>query len=215
MQNVPAAGGKDALMQLVNAKPDGYTLAMMDALQPAVAQVKGELGQKDIVRGITWLGRTEAGPILMGISGKGKFKTIQEMKGQTVRLAVTSMEIFPAQVLGVELGFTPIIVLCDGGAETAQTAARGDADGFVLSFTGGMRQIKALQTGLSPALVTTTERHSMAPDTPTAGELKLVETMALSEDRFVAAPPGMPDDLKQLLEATLWKVMNDPECRAR
>ena len=66
VQNVSAAGGRIGSFQVYDAKPDGYTLGVLEPLVFVVAEAMGER-TRDISH-MTWLPRAIAAPFAMGVS---------------------------------------------------------------------------------------------------------------------------------------------------
>ncbi len=55
------------------------------------------------------------------------------------------------------------------------------------------------------------ELESSVPGVPSAIDVGIPELNQIRVERMVAAPPGLPDDIKQILNAALDQAVRDPD----
>lgn len=212
VKNVAGAGGTVGSIELYDSKPDGHTIGLLDPHTLCINQVLGKLGNRD-VRKITWLGRVADAPFLMVLSAASPIKNIQDVKGKTVRVGTTTLEVIPATVLFKALGATEVkTVIYDGAPEACLAGMRGDLDAVFTTFPTLLKHVKASEGKLVPVMIGTEQRRPELPDTPTAKELGINQPAPiLGCDRLLAGPPGIPDDVLKILNDSLQKAITDPE----
>jgi len=153
---------------------------------------------------------------MISVKTDSRFKTINELiahakknpGGLTVATAgVGAIDHFYmrafANSIGVEFNFVPY-----KGAGPATVAAAGGHAGAVGSTYS---EAFTLTTGkkLRPLLLFTNERSSMFPDVPTAKEIG--HDLVVVNFRAVAAPKGIPKDVKDVLAEAFKKAIENPE----
>ena len=106
----------------------------------------------------------------------------------------------------VEFNYIPF----DGGREGVVSLLAGDIDATA-AFYAEIEQY--LENGdLKAVAVTGDERHPMLPDVPTLAEHGVpVGGQAWGATRFLALPPGTPEEIKAWLEASFVDVLNSEE----
>ena len=130
VQNVGAAGGRVGSFQVYDAKPDGYTISVMEPMVFVVAEAMGE-SQKKITH-MNWLPRASTQPFMMGFSSQSPIKTIDDLKkAKRVRAAVTQSIVAGTIAFLEHLGTDPQPVMYGGGAEAClgvYEGRRGSSD---------------------------------------------------------------------------------------
>ncbi len=212
VKNVPGAGGKIGLMEMVRAKPDGHTIAVIDPADVAILQVGGQLEGVDLKK-LTWLGRLDKLPDLLTVSAKSGFKTPADMKGKTVRFAsIGSGVAFRSAVIAKGLGVEPKFISYDGTSPASIAAAQGDIDAFVVNWSSAMRAVNANEGKLVPMFVAASERVPQIKDVPSMKDLGLnLEESVLGYSHILTAPAGVSPEIKKIWEETMNKVFNDQE----
>ena len=189
VKNVAGAGGTVGSIELYDAKADGYTIGLLDADTLAVAQVTGKMDKRD-VRKMTWLGRAAEAPF-MALTGSGSpFKTAADIKGKTVRVGVTALEIIPATAVLKALGATTVkTTVFDGAPEATQAAMRGDLDMVFTTFPTLLKNLQGSDGKLVALFVASDKRRPEVPNVPTVKELGGdLPAALLGVDRLIAAP---------------------------
>jgi tripartite-type tricarboxylate transporter receptor subunit TctC len=210
IKNVPGASGKIGLQEVLDAKPDGYVLGVFDPVQLGTMQVLGDLGQTDMTK-MTWLGQLDWGAGLVAI-GQGRFKNLQEMKGQEVRFSVTGQAGFSAVMVARALGATAKVIVYDSSPDASLAAMRGDADATVFVWTSLIKQVNSSEGKLKAVFLAADKRDPHIPDVPTSAELGIkLEGSVLGAAHILAGPPGMSPELRDTIVAVLKKAVADPE----
>ena len=213
IQNVDAAGGRVGCFKIYDAKPDGYTIGLLEPTVFVLAEAMGEMGKRDMTQ-MTWFPRTSSQTYIMATSPQSPIKTIKDLKGKRVRAAV-SQATLPSSVTVLRyLGADPQVVMYGGGAESCLATIRGDTDVVIQVSATVLRQAEASWGKLIPICVFADKRLEVAPNLPTAKELGIEVPedlmVLLSHDYIYAAPPGLPADIYKVLNEAMEKTLRDP-----
>jgi tripartite-type tricarboxylate transporter receptor subunit TctC len=163
----------------------------------------------------TWLGNIGGVTYITAISLKSKYKTIEALKkapmvtSGTVGLASTAGlgTVLAAERMGIKMKYIPH----SGSTEAILSGIRGDVDWVQYPFSTLKKSIVDSKD-LIPVWVYSNKRIDLIPDVPTIAELgypDLVNVVKML--RPVAAPPGLPDDVRKTWQDAFWKATNDPE----
>jgi len=216
VKNVPGAGGKIGLIEMVRSKPDGHTIAVVDPADVSVLQVGGQLKEVDLLK-LSWLGRLDTLPDLLIVGIKTGFKSPSDMKGKTIRFAAIGPGVtFRSAVVARGIGCEPRFVSYDGTSPASIATVQGDIDAFMVNWVSSMRMVRANEGKLIPMFVAASERVSQVKEVPSSKELGLhLEESVLGYSHILAAPPNLPPETKKAWEETLNKVFNDPQWSAQ
>lgn len=212
VKNVPGAGGKIGLIEMVRSRPDGHTIAVVDPADVSVLQVSGQLKEMDLLK-FSWLGRLDALPDLLVVGVKSGFKTPGDMKGKTIRFAAIGPGVtFRTAVVARGIGCEPRFVSYDGTSPASIATMQGDIDAFMVNWVSSMRMVRANEGKLLPLFVAASERISQIKEVPTSKELGLhLEESVLGYSHILVGPANVPAEAKRAWEETLNKVFSDPE----
>lgn len=212
VKNVPGAGGKIGLMEMVRSKVDGHTIAVIDPADIAILQVGGQLEGVDL-RKLAWLGRLDKLPDLLAVSAKSGFKKPEDLRGKTVRLAsIGSGVAFRTAVVAKALGADAKFISYDGTSPASVACAQGDLDGFMVNWSSVMRSVQANEGKIIPMFVAANERVPQLKDVPSSKDLGVsLDDSVLGYSHILVAPAGLSPDLKKMWDETLNKVFNDQE----
>ncbi|MGI9521588.1 MAG: tripartite tricarboxylate transporter substrate binding protein [Hyphomicrobiaceae bacterium] len=208
------AGGGKAAASVKTAKPDGYTLVMAVtptfAFNPAYAPKKTPY-TKDDFDYIESLAKAQEG--IFAKSG-GPFKTWAEMiayakKGNTLTYAsVTPFDRLLVKAINKKDGITIKAVPVKGGSGAVKNVLGGHTS---MGFTGGAH-IKHMSKGTVVLLASLrTERLTGTPDVPTLMELGY--PLSFEAHFMIAAPKGVPADVKKTLVDAIRKASKGPAVR--
>jgi tripartite-type tricarboxylate transporter receptor subunit TctC len=206
-------GGSVGWSELVQSKPDGYTIAG-DNLPHIVLQplTRGNAGYKTLDLKQVYI--FESTPDILVVRQDSEFKTLKDLidyakahpgvvtaGGSGSSSANELGTIVLNKAAGIKLTYIPF-----SGSGAAVPALLGGHVGALMTYSTMAVQYK---DKFRPLAIMSEERMSVLPDVPTFKELgyDLVE----GAYRGVAAPPGTPDDRVNFLAATFEKVMKDPE----
>ena len=213
--NVTAASGSRAIAQLYRARPDGYTLGIFDVpgmfIQQAVQQNTGY----DLSK-FAWVGCMGEGErYLVGVGQNSPLKSFADLQAlsrqRPVKFAVTGMEgtATAACIIGTEmLGIRrQLITGYKGSADYIVAAIRGDSDAVISATATMLRYARGGQLRILASFETKTN----LPGIPDATALGRPELNDITVERPVAAPPGTPAEIQNILAAALAKAENDPK----
>ena len=212
----PGAGGTIASGQLTRAKPDGYTVLMVlaaHAINHSLYQKLPYNTQEDFVP-VTHLASL---PLIVTASLKTPFNDIAGLieqskkdpngltyasagNGNTSHLAV---ELF---AIATDAKLTHIPYSGSGPAVVAMLS--NEVDFMFDSISTSLPHIKDKK--LKALAVTSKERASVAPDTPTVEESG-VKGFDVNGWYGIVAPKGTPDDVVQTLQKAFTNAANNPE----
>lgn len=217
VENLTGAGGLRAANTLYTAPPDGYTIGITNTIGLAAAQVSGQT-DLDLNR-LTWIGRLSDEPTLVLVNPDSGFESMEDLKraDRELRAAVTSLGASTgvgAVLIGdaYDLQWTP--VTHEGSSEAALSLIRRDTDFMVDSIVSRRDDIESGE--LRPVLSIGQEPLAeLPPEVPTTADdgYEDLET-ALSLARDIAAPPDLPEDVRNTLTQAFQEAVNDPEFRA-
>jgi tripartite-type tricarboxylate transporter receptor subunit TctC len=213
VKNITGAGGRTGSISLYRAKPDGYTVGLLDVAglvpyQKAVGAAKAGYDMDKLV----WIGRVANEPWALYASAKSPIKNLDDLKTRKdlswgiegVGSTKWLFSVLEARGLELPLRF---VSGYGGTGELIPASLRGDFDVWT---NAGPAAIPYVQQGEMKALLQFGEQRMPAfADVPTAKELGhdvIAEIL-----RLVAAPPGTPDDIAKTLEDLLVKAMNDQD----
>ena len=213
-QNVDGAGGVKAVNQLYRARPDGYTIAILN--MPGlllVGQQDGALGF-DLER-LTWICSMGTDPFALIVPYDSPVKSIAELRELSRRRPVKFTSVSPASsaypatwIASSMLGIRAEIITGYRGTNDYIVATlRGDGDAAVASITA-LTQFRA---GNLIRVLASFENHSSISGAEDATTLNLPELTQNVQLRPVAGPPHLPADLVDVLAGSIMEAMKDPK----
>jgi putative tricarboxylic transport membrane protein len=217
VKNVPGAGGRKGLTDVYRDKPDGYSIVIVNVPGAMVPPLVGKKVQYDLEK-ITWLARLSFDSYLLVVPGKSPIKTFAEFKTFAAKNPVKvpstgagstahAMTKVFFNVLGIK---DQMVTGYKGTKEMTLAVIRGDTPAGILPSESSQKYIQA--GDIRPLM--TTEDPSDYPGVPTAKSLGLNDLDGLFIHRLVAAPPGLPDDVRKVLVKAFMDAMADPELKA-
>ncbi len=216
VKNVTGAGGRTGSITLYRAKPDGYTVGLLDVagLQPYQKAVGAEKAGYDVDKYV-WIGRVATEPWVLLASAKSPLKNLSDLKARTdLSWGIEGpgstkwlFTIIQAREFKLPMRF---VSGYGGTGEMIPASLRGD---FEVWTNAGPAHIPYVKSGDLRALLQLGETRMAAfPDVPTAKEQG--HDLVAEILRLVAAPPGTPADAAKVLEQAFVKAMNDPDLKA-
>jgi tripartite-type tricarboxylate transporter receptor subunit TctC len=212
--NRPGASGGIGLTEVVNARPDGYKIAMI-TVEMAIIPHMG-IAKFSPESDFTPLVRLNADPVVLTVSAESPWKTIEEMveaakkskdplkfgnagTGGVSHLAAVALQ----QKAGTTFthvpfqGNAPAVVALLGGHIDAVTASPSEVFSFV-------------QTGKLRALAVLADQRlgGAFAQVPTMKERNI--DLSIGTWRGLAAPKGLPADVLARLSAIAIKTANEP-----
>ena len=212
--NVASGAGSRGVAQLYRARPDGYTIGILNVPGMFILQEQQGTRAYDLNK-FTWVGAMGEGErYLISVSSKSPIKNFADLKAlsaqRPVKLSVTGPEgtAYVATMIGTQLlGIRKqLITGYKGSADYVVAAIRGDSDAVIAAVPTTMRYVRGNQ--IRP--IVSFETHSSIPGIPDATTLAQPELDRISVERLVAAPPGTPPDVQNILSAALAKALAEP-----
>lgn len=209
--NLAGAGGQRGATAVYRANPDGYTIGLFPMPGLALPEVLGEPVEFNL-RNMTWLGRIEASYYVLLVPANSTIRTLDDFKdGREIRFASTGFGatmLVASQMTAGALNIpADFITGYTSSSDALAGVLRGDANAAMgiiepsLSFieSGDLRAI-----AVSAA-------HPSLPNVPTFEELGYPELNVLSLDRWVGAPPNLPQEIRETLEEALKSAIADSD----
>lgn len=215
-KNVPGAGGRRGYTELMRAKPDGYTICVINFPGGAIPALTGEKVAYDLSR-FKWVARMSNSAYLIAASGKNdSINSFADLKkaGRQIKVTHTGFGSTSYAASGIVRDAMGIDLVPVSGYKSSSEyivgMIRGDGDVTIAPVESFY---KFVQSGDVKPLVTF-EAKPTIPNVPTVRSLGYEELEELGVDRMVAAPPGTPDHILKILSDAMMKAMADPEAQA-
>jgi tripartite-type tricarboxylate transporter receptor subunit TctC len=208
--NLAGAGGDEAIFQLYHYPPDGYNISLISV--PGALSGRQMAGSEALQ--LTWLANLGRDPLGLAVATHSPIKTIADLqklgRKRPVKLPSTGKSAtmyFANEVLSKALDM-PIqeITGFDGSISSMMSAVRGEVDAVVQASS-------AIQELVSAGLVRqifTFEPHATTPGMEDATSIGVPDLGKIYQYRPVVAPPGLPQDIADLLTTCLIKATRMP-----
>ncbi len=217
IRNVPGAGGVISWNLLSAAKPDGYTIGIVNLPGAIVSQLFKETQYK--LREFSWIGRISAGRYVWASGSQYNLRTLEDFqKAKEVLITESGVGTtgwVTATLTASTMKFKPKFIMGYGGAPASNMAivrGEGHARGLGLDSPGQMAYVN--DGKMTPTWVYLKKRDPRYPDVPTVGELGFPQLSVLAASRVVAAPPKTPKDRMAVLIKAFRASIEDPETQA-
>jgi tripartite-type tricarboxylate transporter receptor subunit TctC len=211
-------GGALCWSELVQTKPDGYTIAGHNLPHTVLQPLEmGNAGYKTL--DLKQIYMFESTPNLLMVRNDSPYKTLKDFIDAAKKLppgvftvggsGTSSANDLGTTMLGkaagIQLTYIPF-----GGTGSAVPALLGGHVTALMSYSTMGVQFKGKFRSLA---IASEERMEVLPDVPTFKEqgYDIVE----GAYRGVAAPPGTPDEIVKVLADAFEKVMKDPEVKKK
>jgi tripartite-type tricarboxylate transporter receptor subunit TctC len=209
--NVPAGGGAKGVNQLYRARPDGYTIGILNIPGLFILQERG--GGYDLNK-FTWLAGLGKDSYGLAVPFNSPIKSVADLqalsKTRPVKFTTTGPDgtaygvtMIATELLGIRL---QLITGYKGSSEYVAAAVRGDGDAVITNLPILSRFEASQSLRLIAAFTTGGVRHDI-PDAAGLGQPQLADLLV---ERMVAAPPNLPADIKKILVEAIDMAVNDP-----
>jgi len=213
-ENIPGAGGTKGAATVARAAPDGYTIGIYNMPGFTVSALTG----KDLgfaLDKVTWLANLATESYAIAVKGDSPIKTFKDLcsLGRPVKLSDTGADSTSSIVarISFKLVDCPLInVTGYKGSKGAMIAVmRGEVDGTLKPISS---MAKYAKSGDLRMIVTYTDRAEVEGAAAT-GEIGHGDLAQFNLRRLVAAPPGLPDDIRKRLSDAFVAAANSPEIK--
>ena len=211
--NVPGAGSTIAGRQVVEAKPDGYTLIHWHH-QMLIANAMGtfEFGPDDF----TSIGFTGGGSPVWAVHAESPYMTWADLlkdlkakpRGLVEVIGIGTIPHFVGALLAKAAGFETRKLAASSGAERSKALLGRHADIALFSAT---EYLKWKAGGMRALVFFGPNRIKQIQEVPTAKELGYNVTWA--NPNWWLAPKGTPQDRVDVVANALKAVMDDPKIK--
>lgn len=211
IQNIPGAGSRTGTNVLYRAKPDGYTIGILNIQGLIVTEMVMET-KFDLAK-FTYLGQL-ATDTYLAVAPKGSpYHSLEDLKKaqEPLRLGLTGagssawvVNTITCSALGIPM--TPVTGY-PGTTEILTAILRGEID---LAMRPIASELPYIESGdMVPIFIIAFERDKSLPDVPTVEELGYPEVAGLGLPRFLAVPPDTPREIADILEKALLETLHD------
>jgi tripartite-type tricarboxylate transporter receptor subunit TctC len=211
--NKPGANGKIAGKDVFSSKPDGYRVAVMPQSLLAIGPLFVNDPDAIKLEDMTFVKGLAVEDYVLVVPASSPIRTVQDMvaagdvKYGTTG-AGTGSQLSQALLLGTAKGRgTPVPF--DGGGPLLNAVLGSKVDVGSMQIAEAFEQIEAGQ--LRPLMVFAEKRIDALPNVPTATELGY--PIVVDQRRFVAAPAGLPADVRDKLAGAIEKAVASDEYR--
>jgi tripartite-type tricarboxylate transporter receptor subunit TctC len=213
VRNMDGAGNIIAANYLQKAKPDGYTIGLYNVVGLALNQIARK-SQYDLEQ-TTWLARLGVDNVLAMVNAKGPYNSILDFKKQTkpqyivaIR-GITDNNTVAAALTFHKLGVKWKPLNHEGASSAIMSVIRNDADIILASFESFQQYLDS--GDLKGLLFYDDARSPKLPATQIPAEVGLGElAQAMNSQRMIGAPPGLPPEVRNVLEVAIKKAVEDP-----
>ncbi len=214
--NKPGGGGWVGWTDLVNAKPDGYTIGYLNTPNLITGYMNPELGRNHDLDSFTMIGNHMTDPGVIAIRANDeRFSTLDELieyakehELTTTSTGVASDDHTAALKVNQAHGTKFTAVHANGFAENKANVLGGHVDLF---FANVGELVSDHENGEVKILaVMSEERSPYLPDVPTLKEEGYGEIYSWSA-RGIGAPAGLEPEVLDILVKALEKAITNPE----
>ncbi|TFV60126.1 tripartite tricarboxylate transporter substrate binding protein [Geodermatophilus sp. DF01-2] len=216
VENLPGGSGALAMQELIASEPDGYTLSLVTAGTTVLTPLANDLDYS--LDDFTPIGVMAEVPSVLAVGTDSPYQTAEDFftaaeqnpGGITVGVpGASTPQGIELQRLRDLYGVEVTVVPFDGNAEMTTALLGGNVDAVLINASSDVTEnIDAGQ--FRPLAVSSEERLSWLPDTPTLAESGFPE-LTLSGSTFgLAGPAGLPEEVVTTLEDALRTAHDDP-----
>ncbi|HUZ74160.1 MAG TPA: tripartite tricarboxylate transporter substrate-binding protein [Stellaceae bacterium] len=211
--NVAGAGGARAANILYRAKPDGYTISVLNAVGLLLLKLKGgTIGFN--INELTWIGNLARDQYALVVAEKSKIRSIADLqkmsRARPVKFIAPGPQTtsYAATLIGTHLlDIRKEVITGYRGASASLVAVmRGDGDAAILTLPA----VSQMVAGKLIRVVATFEKTSSIKGAEDATTLNKPDLAQIIELRPVAGPAHLAPDVTATLSAALIKAMHDP-----
>ena len=209
-KNLPGAGGRRGASDIYRSRPDGYTIGIFNMPGVLIPQLQGMTIGYELSK-VTWLATLGYDHYVFVVKGDSPLNSIDELKalGRNVTYGATgpgSTSYVATNIVNETLGIPfDIITGYKGSAGYLLGLIRGDFDAAMINYSTARSY---LESGDIKALAVF-GTDSNDPAVADADDLGAPELGQIRVVRMMGGPPGLPDDIKSMLERAVLEAIED------
>jgi tripartite-type tricarboxylate transporter receptor subunit TctC len=221
VENKAGAGGTVGTAYVKRAAPDGYTL-LVTSLGPLVIgpHLLKNIGY-DPVKDLDYITVAVQAPNVLAVPASSPHNSVADvlayLKANPGKMTFASSGTGSSDHLTAELFWQEthtkgLHIPYKGGAPAMTDLLGGQVDATFMNINTGLANINAGK--LKALAVTSTKRSPLLPNVPTLEELG-IKNLAVYSWQAVAAPKGLPADIKTKLHDAIVDALNDPQVKPK
>jgi tripartite-type tricarboxylate transporter receptor subunit TctC len=221
VENKAGAGGTVGTAYVKRAAPDGYTL-LVTSLGPLVIgpHLLRNIGY-DPVKDLDYITVAVQAPNVLAVPANSPHKSVADvlayLKANPERMTFASSGTGSSDHLTAELFWQETHtkgqhIPYKGGAPAMTDLLGGQVDATFMNINTGLANINAGK--LRALAVTSAKRSPLLPNVPTLEELG-IKNLQVYSWQAVAAPKGLPADIKAKLHDAIVEALNDPQVKPK
>lgn len=210
--NVPGAGGRIGANAVYRARPDGYTIGLFSIPGMTIPGIMGERVRYDLDE-LSWIAQLSFAGYGLAVAADSNIRSLDDLcnLGRPASFAAqggyTETASIATIVTMAELGCPyKLVTGYQGSSQATLAVMRGDVDARINPL-GTL--LPYIESGDVRVLVTF-EKDATFEGVPTIADLGHPEYEQFGVRRVVAAPPGLPEAIRQRLEAAFLEAMRAP-----
>lgn len=220
VENLSGAGGIEGATQLMNAAPDGYTIALVPVPQVSMYYLDPERGGDFKRENTVAIAQHDYGALAIAVAKDSPYQTLKDVvdaaKAKPGSITSASSSVLSTghlsllrlnKVAGVDLNWTAM--------EQQGTALASLLGGSINIITDTYSELypHAKSGNVRLLAVFDTQRAPNSPDVPTAQEQGF--DVVVTTTRLVIAPKGTPDAVVKTIETAVKDLIADPAYQAK
>ncbi|HOB93240.1 MAG TPA: tripartite tricarboxylate transporter substrate binding protein [Aquabacterium sp.] len=219
--NQAGAGGTVGAAAAKRAAPDGYTI-FVSSLGPFVIgpHLIKNAGY-DPLKDFDYISVAVQAPNILAVPAASPHKSVADVlafhKANPGKMSFASAgngssDHLTAELFWQETKTTGLHIPYKGGAPAMSDLLGGQVDATFMNINTGLPNVKAGK--LRALAITSTKRSPLLPDVPTMDELGY-KGVTVNSWQAVAAPKGLPADIKAKLHDAIVAALNDPAVKPK
>lgn len=221
VENKPGAGGAIGAVAAKRAAPDGYTIFVSSLGPFVIGPHLVKSGGYDPLKDFDYITVAVQAPNVLAVPASSPHKTMADViayqKANPGKMTFASAgngtsDHLTAELFWQQTGTTGVHIPYKGGAPAMSDLLGGQVDATFMNINTGINNIKAGK--LRALAITSTKRSPLLPDVPTMEEAG-VKNFTVYSWQAVAAPKGLPADIKAKLHGAIVAALNDPQVKPK